>query len=248
MGIKERRTKMLLALFFLNDVSESYILFDGVVQRIFDLSLNQKTKGTISALIKEGVIEKEGEGSTLSYRLTESGFNELFLTIPLFRFMKSEWDGKWRILSYEIPESKRELRDRLRREVAGWGLGPWHRSFWVTPHPIISNLHSLVSNQEEEEYIQAFEAEHVFGDRQILIDKVWNVKHLEQEYRNLFKRWHEILSSDSDREEKMKRVLAEYVPVLRTDPGLPNALVGSQWIGFEAFSIFKEIREILLSA
>ena len=42
-------------------------------------------------------------------------------------------------------------------------------------------------------------------------------------------------------------VVFEYVAILKNDPGLPPALIGENWIGLEAFNIFKEIRGILLS-
>ena len=58
MAIKERRTKILLALYLLSDVEFIHINFDDKVQKIFDLSLNQKTRGTISGLLKEKTIEK----------------------------------------------------------------------------------------------------------------------------------------------------------------------------------------------
>ena len=150
-------------------------------------------------------------------------------------------------MSYEIPEKKRDLRDKLRREVAGWGLGPWHRSFWLTPHPIIKELQDLVSGKEEEKDIQAFEADHVFGERSILIEKVWGKEELDKKYRNMFKKWHIILSEDQEKTEKLKKVVLEYIQLLREDPGLPSELVGENWIGFESFNIFKEIRGILLT-
>ncbi len=245
MGIKERRTKILLALFLLSDVNFSYLTFDDKIQKIFDISLNQKTRGTLSGLLREGMIEK-GEGAN-QYRLTGKGFGEISLQFPFFRFLKETWDKKWRIISYEIPEKKRELRDRLRREMQGWGLGPWHRSFWITPHPIVENLRQLVSQKEEEQYIQAFEADHVFGGREILIEKVWGKTLLDKKYRELFKKWHDILSAEEDKTDKLKKVLNGYVEMLKIDPGLPKELMGEQWIGFEGFNIFKEIRGILLS-
>ncbi len=245
MGIKERRTKILLSIFLLSDVSFSPIQLDSNIQKAFDLNLNQKTRGTISGLLKEGMIEKDEKEN--SYRLTNVGFRDLCIRFPYFRFMKEKWDGKWRILSYEIPEKKRELRDKLRREVVGWGLGPWHRSFWLTPHPIIENLRGLVSQKEEEKYIQAFEADYVFGDREILIEKVWQKSSLDKKYRELFKKWHDILSSESDKLHKFTTVITEYVSILKEDPGLPSDLLGESWIGFESFKIFKEIRSILLS-
>ncbi len=244
MVIKERRTKILLSLLLTSDVVNPYpIPLDDKIQKTFDYSLNQKTKGSLSGLIKEEMIKKIDD----KYELTDKGFGKLCLEFPFFRFLRESWDGKWRILSYEIPEKKRELRDKLRREVAGWGLGPWHRSFWITPHPIINNLQELVSQKEEEEYIQAFESTHVFGDRSILIEKVWAKTQLDKKYREMFKKWHDILASGRDKIDKFQNVLNEYVILLRQDPGLPKDLVGENWIGFEALNIFKEIKSILLS-
>ncbi|MFH0979758.1 MAG: PaaX family transcriptional regulator C-terminal domain-containing protein [Candidatus Roizmanbacteria bacterium] len=249
MGVKERRTKILLSLFLIAGVDFSYLTLDEKVQKVFDLTLNQKTRGTISGLIKEKVIEKFSssgvEGS--KYKLTEKGFQSLSLEFPFFRFLKDKWDGKWRVISYEIPEKKRKIRDRLRREMQGWGLGPWHRSFWLTPHPILATLKSLTSQKEEEKYIQAFESDHVFGDREILIEKVWAKTNLDKSYRELFKKWHNVLSSNEEKLDKFKKVVSFYIDILRQDPGLPKELIGESWIGFEGWNIFREIKTILLT-
>ncbi|PJE60518.1 hypothetical protein COU86_03895 [Candidatus Roizmanbacteria bacterium CG10_big_fil_rev_8_21_14_0_10_36_26] len=262
MAVKERRTKILLSLFLLGDVNFSSVNLDEKVQKVFDLTLNQKTRGTISGLLKEELIEKNNVGVGSSdlniageetsplqnqYRLTNKGFTELCLEFPFFRFLKEKWDGRWRVISYEIPEKKREIRDRLRREMQGWGIGPWHRSFWLTPHPILTTLKSLTSQKEEEKYIQAFEADHTFGDQEVLIEKVWGKANLDKSYRGLFKNWHDILSSQEEKVDKFKKVVSEYIGLLRQDPGLPKELVGESWIGFEGWNIFKEIKSILLS-
>ena len=246
MGIKERRTKILLSMMLFSDVDFAPVKMNSTYQRILDLTFNEKTRGTLSGLVREAFIEKVDEKEN-QYKLTDKGFYELCLKFPFFRFLKDNWDGKWRILSYEIPEKKRELRDRLRREVAGWGLGPWHRSFWLTPHPIIENLRQLVSQKEEEQYIQAFEAGHIFGDKNTLIEKVWQKTILDRDYREAFKQWHEILSQEGEKADKFKKVINKYIELLKVDPGLPKDLVGNNWIGFEAFHIYKEIRGILLS-
>lgn len=243
--IKEKRTKILLIIFLMSDVNFNYVFFNSNIEKIFDISFNQKTKGILSGLIKEQLIEKNEQEN--QYRLTNKGFNLLCFEFPFFRFLKDTWDGRWRIISYEIPESKREIRDRLRREMEGWGLGPWHRSFWLTPHPVIEKLKDLISNKEEESYVQSFEADHVFGKKEILIEKVWKISYLDNRYREMFKRWHNILSSADEKIDKFKKIILDYVSLLKTDPGLPKELIGERWIGFEGWNIFKEIRTILLS-
>lgn len=267
MGIKERRTRILLAVFLLKDTDFDWVSFNQGERKIFDIAANRKTAATISGLVREGLLEKlpivnpdqerelgerkfTDQKSNLqdsnSYKLTEKGFYHLCLKFPFFRFLKDNWDGKWRIISYEIPEKKRRLRDRLRREVAGWGLGPWHRSFWLTPHPIIKNLRELVFGKEEEKYIQAFEADHVFGPGEVLVEKVWNKSELDKKYRQVFKIWHEVLSRQGDKIEKFKKVVSPYVDILKQDPGLPREIIGQNWIGFEGWNIYKEIRGILV--
>src|SRR3989338_10713894 len=261
MPIKERRTKLLLLLFLTSDLNFSFTELTPEFMRIFDLTLNQKTKGSLSALLRDGYIEKESSGEDdneddnednneskkSKYRITEKGFYLLSLEFPAFRFFKDEWDGVWRIISYEIPERKRHLRDRLRREMRGWGLGPWHRSFWMTAHPVIPALRDLVYGREEEQYIQSFESTHMFGDVQQMVEKVWSKSELEKQYKELFRVWHTVLSQEISKEDKFQQVLLAYIKQLKDDPGLPMNVVGNQWIGREAFDIYKEMRGILLA-
>ena len=60
--------------------------------------------------------------------------------------------------------------------------------------------------------------------------------------------WNHVSFNNLDltKEEKMSNVVNEYIRILKDDPGLPPSLVGRKWISIEAFSIFKEIRGILL--
>jgi len=246
MGIKDRRTKILMTLLLMSDTSFNSVFFDAETCASFDISINSKTLKTLTSLSKDGFIEYVESSSTPTAKLTAKGFYDIVLTYPVFRFTQEKWDDKWRILSYEIPEKKRELRDRFRRKVASWGMGPWHRSFWITPHPIIPSLKELVTDQAEEKYIQAFESDYVFGDRENLIEKVWGKSSLEKKYRSLFKTWHTVLSTDKPNADKMASVVSSYIDVLKDDPGLPKKLIGEDWIGFEAINLFGEIRSILL--
>ena len=85
MAIKERRTKILLALYLLTNVDSEFIDFDEKTQKIFDLSLNQKTRGTISGLIKEGLIEKNNVLYPVEIKMKASISEQDFAGIEYFR-------------------------------------------------------------------------------------------------------------------------------------------------------------------
>ncbi|MCR4326190.1 MAG: hypothetical protein NUV52_00860 [Candidatus Roizmanbacteria bacterium] len=244
-SVKERRTRILLALLLLNR-EKSHNLFNPTIKAVFLLSTESpRTRGTLRQMLTDGVIRREEEGV---YQITDRGMGELALSFPFVRFMMFSWDGKYRIISYEIPEDKRSLRDSLRREISGWGLGPWHRSFWLTPHPVAEAMKKLVEGTPWENYIQMFEGTPTLGDPSILVEKVWNIQKLQEAYKKVFKTWHELLSrEDLSKEAKLAKVVNSYIEVLKTDPGLPKELVGEKWIGKDAFDIFSEMRSILLS-
>lgn len=242
-NIKERRIRILLALYLLGQ-NKAHSLFETKLRKFISLPSNSpRSRGTIRQMLQDSVIRKEEEGK---YQLTIDGIKELSLSFPYIRFLNEKWDGKFRIVSYEIPEKKRKLRDSLRRSVSGWGLGPWHRSFWITAHPVIEELQRLIKNTAWEEYVQAFEGDHLVGNEKIMIEKVWNLSSLELKYKELFKKWHSLLSNQSlTKEDKFQDVSNAFIEVLKIDPGLPSELIGKKWIGFEAWTLFNEMKKIL---
>lgn len=244
-SIKERRTRILLTLYLLGK-DKPHSIFTKSIQGIFSLpSDSPRSRGTLRQMLSDKVINKESEGT---YQINDEGIAELALFFPFVRFPLFPWDGLYRIITYEIPENKRKLRDSFRREISGWGLGPWHRSFWLTPHPIISALTRLMNTGNYGPYVQAFEGKPVVGDLKILMEKVWNVSRLQEDYRKVFRSWHECLSEATlSKEDKMKKIVNLYIEILKKDPGLPPELVGTTWIGNEAWSIFQEMRKILIA-
>ncbi len=83
-------------------------------------------------LIEKGLIETDGQ----SVRLTKKGEIELQrLEIGSTKIQKpKKWDKKWRILIFDIPESKRTTRNKLRNTLMGIGCRKIQNSVWVTPY------------------------------------------------------------------------------------------------------------------
>jgi len=70
--VKDTRTKILLSLILIGDINFSPVVFDEKIEKVFDLSFNQKTKSIINSLVKEGLIIQQNESQ--SYSLTEEAF------------------------------------------------------------------------------------------------------------------------------------------------------------------------------
>lgn len=93
---------------------------------------------TFTKLENEGRISRK-KNSSIFY-LTKKGSKEAFLAnvkiqTSLYRKPK-QWDGKWRMVIFDVPETRRNARDYLRDTLKGLGFHALQRSAWITPHPI----------------------------------------------------------------------------------------------------------------
>lgn len=99
--------------------------------------LYQRIRQGVSRLEQEGLVTVSGEHGKRHIRITEKGrkmMNEIAFrehTIPEQAF----WDGKWRVLIFDISERRRRVRAQLRRLLQGVGFMRIQDSVWVYPYP-----------------------------------------------------------------------------------------------------------------
>ncbi|TRN00550.1 hypothetical protein DJ527_07025 [Sulfolobus sp. F1] len=80
---------------------------------------------------------KDVKNKKISYKLSQKGMLRLSEgTKRVYEKARKKWDGKWRIVVYNIPEGNRELRDKLRKELRWLGFGMLAQSTWISPNPM----------------------------------------------------------------------------------------------------------------
>jgi len=70
------------------------------------------------------VLTKNGKRRILKYSLDE-------LTIE----KPKNWDGRWRLVIYDVPKNKKYLRDVFRGTLKNLGFYPLQESVWLYPYP-----------------------------------------------------------------------------------------------------------------
>lgn len=75
--------------------------------------------------------------------LTEKGVLEFIK----FRIKNREsiWDGKWRLIVFDIPEEKRKQRDFLRERLKWLGFKELQKSVWIFPYDIKKELEEVMT-------------------------------------------------------------------------------------------------------
>lgn len=101
----------------------------------------------LSRLLKKKWVEYKGERGNRCYLLTEEGLNQLFAGFPLLKHRQKPWDGNWRLVVYDIKESEKQMRERLRTELKRLGFVFIQKSVWLTPFSVEEDLKKFLRAQ-----------------------------------------------------------------------------------------------------
>lgn len=111
----------------------------GALGRLSAKNRSQQIQGmnrSLLRLIERGYIRTSGSGNHQKVELTEKGeqFAAHIVDGKLIPSKPKRWDGKWRILIFDIPERKRRVRDQTRITLLGIGFYRLQDSVWVYPY------------------------------------------------------------------------------------------------------------------
>lgn len=95
-----------------------------------------KLSQTLYNLKKRKIIKIGKVGSKTFIELTEKGKRKkLYYDLECLRIPKQElWDGKWRILMFDIPEAKKTAREALRSRLKQLNFVQFQKSVWAYPY------------------------------------------------------------------------------------------------------------------
>jgi len=138
-------------------------LFDYLnpISRRNSIRFNQRITQALLRLERRGLIRMTGEGKKREIHLTKQGeklVNDLYTgayVIPL----PARWDGKWRLVMFDVPEKRKKIRDTLRFLLRSAGFVHFQDSAWIQPYPcdeLVTLLRShLGSGKGEIRYMTA---------------------------------------------------------------------------------------------
>ena len=88
---------------------------------------------SVQRLERAGLVKRDEDGFVMLTKKGERRLSEIERAdyeLP----RPSQWDGKWRIVSFDIKEKRKEIRALLRMTLEAVGFVHLHHSVWVYPY------------------------------------------------------------------------------------------------------------------
>lgn len=122
----------------------------------FGYPLNKASLAKALKRLREGgFVELIGE-KELILRLTDKGKEKAILA--QLNSLDETWDGKWRIVIFDVPEKRRSARDLLRHNLKSWGFISWQKSVWVTKKNCTKPLREYIKKLGIEDWVLVIES------------------------------------------------------------------------------------------
>lgn len=192
----------------------------------------KKYRQLVNRLVREHQLQQVVIEGQVSFRLGTNGRQLLLNEYPILKNETKKWDGWWRIVMFDVPESKRSLRDILRRELVRRGFGRLQDSAYISAYELDKDLLEWFEAQKLGGMITLLEARQKhLGDPKDLTAKVWHLPELVKRYQGVIERLTTRfgIKENKKRDDFIRRLYAEYLQILAVDPNLPADLLPDKW-------------------
>jgi len=157
--------KILLAIKEMSDV-----FYDGLPKgkALFDTLGEHNSHSvinTLNRLKRDGFVEEVKIDGKDIYKLTPKGKVKIFHSYVV---KKPKWDGKWRLVMFDIPETSKKKRELFRSKLKDLGFKRIQNSVWVNPYDTQGVIKLLSENYELDNHIHFVVADTISGERDLV--------------------------------------------------------------------------------
>jgi DNA-binding transcriptional regulator PaaX len=122
---------------------------------------DRQLKRALYYVKRQGWIVADRDGYEFGLKVTKLGRQRLYEVEldDLEIATPDQWDKKWRLVFYDIPEAHRRGRNHLVRQLKDLGFYPLQRSVFVHPFPCRQEVETVATAHGVERYITYIEAD-----------------------------------------------------------------------------------------
>jgi DNA-binding transcriptional regulator PaaX len=206
-------------------------------------------RATLARMTRRGLLDRSQHGRTACYALTPAG--DALLTRASTRVTsRTPFDHGgtgWTLLSYSMPESRRDLRHQLRATLTWAGFGGLRDGLWIAPGTVdVAAVFADAELTEAAGLAEWFLAAPLPGvDVPALVHRAWPVERIRQRHEAFLGTW-EAGPGPGDPLGRMTLLGADWLQLLRVDPGLPAAHLSPDWPAARSAAAYHRCAEALL--
>jgi len=204
-------------------------------------------RSTLSRMVTRDLLSRHRRGRRMHFGLTPRSVRILTdgeRRVWRRSVINADWDGRWTVLAFSMPESWQSRRHDLRSALIWAGFGSIGNGLWIAPRRV--EVGPLIDGLGLRDHVKVFtgRAEEP-TDVTAMIRDAFDLDALASGYRAFLERWDRP-DPIPDAPDDLARYLwmtTEWLQLVRMDPGLPVEHLPAGWPGVRAQQRVHELRE-----
>ncbi len=240
-------------LILLDDLGESST---EIIPTYFENPDLQVIYSALGRLVNKGLVIKKERRSELTYSISLHGIEKLNQTLDAIKKTSPEtWNRQWHLVIFDIPESKRKLRDNLRNFLKTANYGMLKSSVWVSARQNKQELQRYSRRQGIDNYIFQLvtTADDSTYQLSLFVRQCWDWVTIERRYEMFISQGERTLSSVKRRSRPQNQFLAKkavflYAEAVSIDPKLPINIAPHSRLTRKAKELYINLRPYCISS
>ncbi len=232
----------------------------AIVRLASDLGFSETAaRSAANRLVADDWLAAERHGRESTYALTPRGRRLVAAgRRRIFGRADGAWDGYWYVVALSVPEARRDVRDRMRKELSWLGFGSPSAGLYLSPHDHRPEVLRLAQELEAGAYVQVYHASAQWPvEPRELVARAWpGLGEIDTRYQRFQQRFRSAFAVDKVRAARDELAPAEafrtrfllvnqFRKCLFGDPVLPQQLLPADWQGLAARELFLGYHELI---
>jgi phenylacetic acid degradation operon negative regulatory protein len=205
---------------------------------------NGLRSGDWDRLRENGLLEGErlADGSWQG-KLTDAGWEKALGGRDPERQWNRTWDGRWRIVLFDLKKPTPKMRQRLSRWLHAHQFGCAQRSVWVSPDPCPPTPGALAAPERDPASVMIVETDSIRGiDAPVdIVAAAWDFDAINGAYRDYLDFIQARSNSGSIDFAWSKQERLRWLDATKRDPMLPDSLLPDGYLGKHAWEERKRL-------
>jgi phenylacetic acid degradation operon negative regulatory protein len=240
-----RARSLMLSFFGIHLLGRPFAVSSGsVIAVLGQVGVGEEAvRTTLNRMVKRALLERHRHGRKTYFGLTPhavqvltDGRDRVWRTGAVNR----DWDGRWTMVGFSLPEAWRSERHDLRSRLIWAGFGPLQNGLWVAPAPV--DVREAVAGLGLEAYLRVFRAS-VAEPTEVreVLEQAFDVPAIGARYRSFLERWDRTDPVPGFPGELAGQLLlhTDWLGLVRQDPHLPAEHLPADWPAARAESVFR---------
>ncbi|GIG39242.1 PaaX family transcriptional regulator [Cellulomonas phragmiteti] len=209
------------------------------------------TRAALTRMAARGLLTPVRVGRTVTYGLTPE--SERVLQEARGRvFDRDPFAPRgpgWTLVSFSVPEKRRDLRHRVRAQLAWAGFGLLRDGLWIAPGEVdVAQALGGVTDRRDDDELEllAFRAHEVPGfSAARSVRTAWRLEGMRERHEQFQQRWSGRESEVASALRDVTALVADWLDLLRAVPRLPAEHLAPDWPAAASVATFHRLHAVL---